>query len=291
MKKNVFALMMVGCLAFFGVAQAQEQITLTVNESTNSVISMAKDPITLSYAPEPVEVAGFAGLGGMAFDWGYMFPANMIQEYAGKYLTHVAYVDGGDESVAGTSYVHVWLGGDAAPESLACSQKFEVTGTIGDIVVLPLDEPVLIDGTQNLWVTLYQDGTVQGPACLMPDMGDPNSRWIGIESFNMWMDMASAQGGEGYGFLLWAFVEEYDALGELESNVAVYPSVTSGDVNVVAPDMSRVTVVNILGQEMYDEPVNGDTTVIDMGKFKGGIYLVLVTTKSGVTVKRVTVTK
>ena len=50
---------------------------------------------------------------GMAFSWGYMFPAELIAEYDGKYLTQVAYVD--YTNSAGEYEVHIWQGGDTAP--------------------------------------------------------------------------------------------------------------------------------------------------------------------------------
>ena len=92
MKKNVFSLMLLCCFAFVGVAKAQEGIKVTVNTDVNATISDLRAPVVLTYAPEPITPAGFLSI-GMAFHWGYMFPAEMIAEYDGKYLTKVAYVD------------------------------------------------------------------------------------------------------------------------------------------------------------------------------------------------------
>lgn len=120
----------------------------------------------------------------------------MLEEYAGKYITQVAYLEGGGDDFAGNYSV-------------------------------------------NIWVMLYQDGSVQGPAFVMEDMGDPNSRWVGIPDYGMWLDVNQAQGGSGYSFILWAFADEYDLIGETENNVNVFPNPTQNQVNVVAPGMNH----------------------------------------------------
>jgi hypothetical protein len=53
--------------------------------------------------------------------------------------------------------------------------------------------------------------------------------------------------------------------------------------------MSRITVVSVLGQVVYDTELNADEVTLNMGQFNAGMYMVRVYTESGVTVKRVTV--
>lgn len=53
----------------------------------------------------------------------------------------------------------------------------------GDIEIIKLDTPVTIDGTQNIWVCQFQDGSVSYPASFMTDLGEPNSRWIGVDGY------------------------------------------------------------------------------------------------------------
>ena len=285
MKKNVFSLMLLACFAFMGVAKAQEEIKVTVNTDVNATISDLRVPVVLTYAPEPMTPAGFLSI-GMAFSWGYMFPAEMIAEYDGKYLTQVAYVD--YTNSAGDYEVHIWQGGDTAPATEIARQAFTISGTVNNIVPLPLDQPALIDGSQNLWVTFYQDGSVQQAACVITDMGDPNSRWIGVDGYG-WMDMASVQGGAGYSFALWAFADDYDAIGEFDSNVAVYPNPTTSNVTVAAPGMNHITVFNAMGQMVMDMPVSNNSQVLDMSQYQAGVYMVRVASEKGISTKRVTV--
>ena len=83
----------------------------------------------------------------------------------------------------------------------------------------------------------------------------------------------------------------YDEVPENSDNVALYPNPTKDNVTIEAAGMSRITVVSMLGQVVFDTEVSGDTYVMNMSQFTAGMYMVRVYTESGVTVKRVTVMK
>ncbi len=289
MKKNL--LLIASIFAFLGVANAQNEVSMTVNTGSSVEFSLAEKPTILSYASTSVTPVGNAGFGGLAFYWGYMFPASMVEEYAGKYITQVAYLEGGGEDFAGDYSINIWVGGDIAPEKLVCTQEFTVTSGSGTVVTKTLEQPVPINGSQNIWVMLYQDGSVQGPAFVMDDMGDANSRWVGLPTYDMWLDVNQAQGGSGYSFILWAFVDDYDLIGEVEGDVAVFPNPAQDAVSVVAPGMNHITVLNTLGQVLYDAATEGGSLVLDMSQYKVGMYMVRVSTESGDIVKRVNVVR
>ncbi len=80
-----------------------------------------------------------------------------------------------------------------------------------------------------------------------------------------------------------------DGLAENDTKVALYPNPTNGNVTIEAAGMSRITVVSILGQVVYDTELNADEFTLNMGQFNAGLYMVRVYTENGVTVKRVTV--
>ena len=86
-------------------------------------------------------------------------------------------------------------------------------------------------------------------------------------------------------------VETTTAAGmdENDANVALFPNPTSGNVTIQAQGMSRITVVSVLGQVVYDTELNADEVTLNMGQFNAGMYMVRVYTENGVTVKRVTV--
>ena len=80
-----------------------------------------------------------------------------------------------------------------------------------------------------------------------------------------------------------------DGISENSDNVALYPNPTSGNVTIEANGMSRITVVSVLGQVVFDTELNADTYTMNMAQFNAGLYMVRVYTEEGVTVKRVTV--
>ena len=82
---------------------------------------------------------------------------------------------------------------------------------------------------------------------------------------------------------------EVTGLGENNDKVALYPNPTKGNVTIEANGMSRITVVSVLGQVVFDTEVDADSYILNMAQFNAGMYMVRVYTEDGVTVKRVTV--
>ena len=78
-------------------------------------------------------------------------------------------------------------------------------------------------------------------------------------------------------------------IDENSDKVALFPNPTNGNVTIQANGMSRITVVSVLGQVVYDTELNADEFTLNMGQFNAGLYMVRVYTENGVTVKRVTV--
>ena len=83
----------------------------------------------------------------------------------------------------------------------------------------------------------------------------------------------------------------YDDVNESEIVNAIYPNPTSGNITIKANGMMRVSVVNALGQMVYNAEVDADELVLNMGQYNAGMYLVNIVTVNGSTVKRVVVTK
>ena len=287
MKKSVFFL--VCTFAMIGMMQAQNrgEIQLESTEMNNVMITQDQIPSVGSWFSYVGDYSSPQIIGiGMPFNWGYMLPAELMSEYVGCTLNQFAFLDAGEEQFATTYTINIYLGGDIAPDSLVSTQEFEITGTVGDVVTFRLDTPVDIDGTQNIWLTFYNDGSIQYPAPAVADVGNPNSRWLGIDGYG-WMDVASVS-SEVYSWLAWVYVDGYDWIGENAESVAVYPNPTTGNVNIMALGITHITVMNTLGQVVYDSNANGNATTLDMSPFEAGIYMVRVTTESGESVKLVT---
>ena len=290
MKKNVCFFLM--CLAMISVAQAQNrgEIQLKATELNNVTTLHDQLPSVGSWFSYVGDYSSPSMLGiGMPFNWGYMLPATLMNEYKGCSITAFGFLDAGEEQFATSYTVNIYLGGDTAPGTLVSTQEFEITGTVSDVVTFRLDTPIEIDGTQNIWLTFYHDGSIQYPAPAVADVGDPNSRWIGIDGYG-WMDMASVS-SEAYSWLAWVYVDGYDWIGENNESISVYPNPTSGNVNIVALGMNHITVLNALGQVVYDADAEGNMAVLDMNQYQAGVYMVRVTTENGESVKRVNVVK
>ena len=287
MKKNVFFLLM--CIfAMIGMTQAQNrgEIQLKTTELSNVMISQDRIPSVGSWFSYVGDYSSPQIIGiGMPFHWGYMLPAELMHEYKDCTITEFGFLDAGEEQFATTYTLNIYFGGDIAPDSLVYSQEFEILGTVGDVATFRLETPVEIDGTQNIWLTFYNDGSIQYPAPAVADVGNPNSRWLGIDGYG-WMDVASVS-SEVYSWLAWVYVDGYDWIGESAESVSVYPNPTTDNVNIVAMGLNHVTVMNTLGQVVYDSNANGNMTTLDMSPYQAGVYMVRVTTENGESVKLV----
>jgi hypothetical protein len=159
----------------------------------------------LSYLPfnDEIPVDGTLGAQGMPFYWGCMYPASMIVEqgFTSGVIDQIWYIDVGDPELTGNCEVHIYLGGDNAPQTEITSQTYYIDGEQG-LKPIQLDQPVAIDGTQNLWVMFYTDGSIDAPAPMTTYLDDPNTMWMGVQ--DMWVPLSSF--GYTYSFIQFVHV-------------------------------------------------------------------------------------
>ena len=74
-------------------------------------------------------------------------------------------------------------------------------------------------------------------------------------------------------------------------NTTIYPNPTDGEIRINANNMVRISIVNTLGQVVYDKAVEGNEAIINMAQFGNGVYMVNIATENGTSVKRVVVSK
>ena len=80
-----------------------------------------------------------------------------------------------------------------------------------------------------------------------------------------------------------------DAINEQEnSSVTLYPNPTKGKFTVEGEGLSHVTVYNTIGQMVYDADCEGNSAIINLNSAESGIYMVRITTETGVITKRLT---
>ena len=82
-----------------------------------------------------------------------------------------------------------------------------------------------------------------------------------------------------------------DGVSEKGSDVRVYPNPSHGQITIEAEGMNHLTVMNALGQTVYDAPTETDQTVLNLSQYGAGMYLMRINTEKGVSVKRVSVLK
>ena len=82
-----------------------------------------------------------------------------------------------------------------------------------------------------------------------------------------------------------------DGVNEMSGDLRLYPNPTHGQVTIEAEGMNHVTVMNTLGQTVYDAPTDADQTVLDLSQYGTGMFLIRISTEKGISVKRVSVVK
>ena len=80
-------------------------------------------------------------------------------------------------------------------------------------------------------------------------------------------------------------------VNEFGIHASLYPNPTNGNLTIEAEGMTRLTVVNELGQVVYDAEVNDSTTILNMSQFGVGVFMVRIYGENGMSVKRVTVVR
>ena len=198
----------------------------------------------LSYLPidEDIPVEGTLGAQGIPFYWGCMYPASMIAEqgFTSGVIDQVWYLDVGDPELAGNCEVHIYLGGDSAPQTEITSQTYYIDGTEG-LKPIQLNQPVTIDGTQNLWVMFYTDGSIDAPAPLTTYLDDPNTMWMGVQ--DMWVPLSSF--GYTYSFIQFVHVSNGGKGEFLTMNDGIATHFTHGttrEANLVVKPVSMSSV-------------------------------------------------
>lgn len=79
-------------------------------------------------------------------------------------------------------------------------------------------------------------------------------------------------------------VTEYDAL-----NVVVYPNPTKGMVVLKAEGLKQVSIINLDGQQLFNDDFVGNTFEYDFSIHGAGVYLIRIETKNGATTKQIIV--
>ena len=101
-------------------------------------------------------------------------------------------------------------------------------------------------------------------------------------------DPANAYENEEQDYII-VVVKKGESLGENTVVTMVYPNPAKDVLNINAEAMTRVSIINTLGQTVYDKAVDTDDVVLDMTQFEAGVYMLRITTENGVATQRIMV--
>ena len=82
-----------------------------------------------------------------------------------------------------------------------------------------------------------------------------------------------------------------DAIAENNDDISVYPNPANESLTIVAEGMSRIVLVNTLGQVVLNTAVSSDNTILNLSQFEAGLYLVQIHMDKGIVTKRVSVVR
>lgn len=82
-----------------------------------------------------------------------------------------------------------------------------------------------------------------------------------------------------------------DGVEESLQEVSVYPNPTTGLLKVTAEGLKHITVMNTLGQVVYDAALEGNEAILDLSRCHDGVYMLRIETLEAVLVKRVTLSR
>ena len=86
-------------------------------------------------------------------------------------------------------------------------------------------------------------------------------------------------------------VVSVNGVEESSQEVQLYPNPTSGQLTVAAEGMYRIVVTNVLGQVVYDAPVDAEMMVINLGQYGAGMYMIRISTEYETVVRKISVTR
>lgn len=88
---------------------------------------------------------------------------------------------------------------------------------------------------------------------------------------------------------VYVFVTNVDELGAAEARM--FPNPATNNVTIEAAGMNRITVINAVGQVVYDAEISNVRTQFNVASYEAGVYVVRINTESGVATKRLTIVR
>ena len=126
----------------------------------------------------------------------------------------------------------------------------------------------------------------------MKSMEDGNWYYYQVKSYYQDIDCYSAPFKSLFNneyFVKYYFSEEHTGIVENVSNINLYPNPTKDSFTVEGENLVNVMVYNALGQLVYSQECQGNSTVVNLGNTESGIYMVKIVTVNGESIQKVSV--
>jgi len=88
---------------------------------------------------------------------------------------------------------------------------------------------------------------------------------------------------------VYVFVTNINEIGS--ANARIYPNPATDNVTIEANGMNRITVINAVGQVVYDVELDNNNSQLNVAAFEAGVYVVRINTESGIVTKRLTIVR
>jgi len=88
---------------------------------------------------------------------------------------------------------------------------------------------------------------------------------------------------------VYVLVTNTNELGATEARM--FPNPATDNVTIEAAGMNRITVINAVGQVVYDAEIDNVRTQFNVASFEAGVYMVRINTESGIATKRLTIVR
>jgi len=88
---------------------------------------------------------------------------------------------------------------------------------------------------------------------------------------------------------VYIFVTNTNELNAAEARM--FPNPATNNVTIEAAGMNRITVINAVGQLVYDAEINNVRTQFNVASFEAGVYVVRINTENGIATKRLTIVR
>ena len=90
-------------------------------------------------------------------------------------------------------------------------------------------------------------------------------------------------------YVLKFFYSETGVEEDAEQNINICPNPANEKITINAQNIERVSIINVMGQIVYESLANDDNMVIDVNELPAGVYMIHVVTEEYETTKRVSI--